>query len=76
MESILENLNDVAGVRVICSFVDDIYAVADMLTDYEKFFTAAIAETVNILIKMIIGIKIIFIVTDNEFFAFVAVNTF
>lgn len=30
MESILNNLNDVAGVRVICSFIDDIYDVADM----------------------------------------------
>ncbi len=26
-----ENLNDVAGIRVICSFIDDIYAIADML---------------------------------------------
>lgn len=30
--SIKENLNDVAGVRVICAFLDDIYHVADMLT--------------------------------------------
>lgn len=30
--SIRENLNDVAGVRVICAFLDDIYRVADMLT--------------------------------------------
>lgn len=29
-ESILENLNDVAGVRIICSFVDDIYEIATM----------------------------------------------
>ena len=26
-----ENLNDVAGVRVICSFVDDIYVLVDCL---------------------------------------------
>ena len=25
-------MNDVAGVRVICSFIDDIYKVADMLS--------------------------------------------
>lgn len=31
LASIEENLNDVAGVRVICSFVDDIYNVASML---------------------------------------------
>ncbi len=30
MESILENLNDVAGVRIICSFIEDIYMIADM----------------------------------------------
>lgn len=30
--SIMYNLNDVAGIRVICSFIDDIYDVANMLT--------------------------------------------
>lgn len=35
VESIEENLNDVAGVRVICAFVDDIYQVADMLTSQD-----------------------------------------
>lgn len=32
LESITENLHDVAGIRVICSFIDDIYEVAQMLT--------------------------------------------
>lgn len=31
VEAIAENLNDVAGVRVICPFISDIYAVAEML---------------------------------------------
>lgn len=31
LDSIVKNLYDVAGIRVICSFVDDIYEVADML---------------------------------------------
>ena len=31
VESISEHLNDVAGVRVVCPFIDDIYDVADML---------------------------------------------
>lgn len=31
LESIEKNLHDVAGIRVICSFLDDIYNVADML---------------------------------------------
>ncbi|OUP51037.1 GTP pyrophosphokinase [Lachnoclostridium sp. An181] len=32
MDEIMENLNDVAGIRVICPFIQDIYRVADMLT--------------------------------------------
>ena len=31
IHSIEGNLNDIAGIRVICSFPEDIYAVADML---------------------------------------------
>lgn len=31
IESIIANLNDVAGIRVICRFVDDIYKIARML---------------------------------------------
>lgn len=32
VENIEAKLNDVAGIRVICSFVEDIYYLADMLT--------------------------------------------
>ena len=32
VQSVFENLSDVAGVRVICAVIDDIYKVADMLT--------------------------------------------
>lgn len=32
VESAMDYLSDVAGVRVICAFIDDIYKVADMLT--------------------------------------------
>ena len=31
LDSMMRNLDDIAGVRVICSFLDDIYQVADML---------------------------------------------
>ena len=34
-KGIEENLEDVAGIRVICSFPDDIYATAKMLTDQD-----------------------------------------
>ena len=30
-ESIWENLTDVAGVRVICNYIDDVYRVAELL---------------------------------------------
>lgn len=31
LDSIVENLNDVAGIRVVCAFIKDIYFVADTL---------------------------------------------
>ena len=35
MSSILDNINDVAGVRIICAFVNDIYDVADMFASQD-----------------------------------------
>ena len=32
LPSVMEHLNDVAGIRVICSFLDDIYYIAHMLS--------------------------------------------
>jgi len=32
LESIRQNLTDVAGIRVICNYIDDIYQISDMLT--------------------------------------------
>ena len=34
-ENIQEQLNDVAGVRVVCAFIDDIYTVADLLASQD-----------------------------------------
>ena len=31
VDSAKETLNDIAGVRVVCCYIDDVYAVADML---------------------------------------------
>lgn len=31
VESARENINDIAGVRVVCCYIDDVYSVADML---------------------------------------------
>ena len=34
-QNIREHLNDVAGIRVICSFIDDIYSVAKLLSEQD-----------------------------------------
>lgn len=31
IESAKKNLNDIAGIRIICGYIDDVYAVAEML---------------------------------------------
>ena len=31
VDAIIENLSDIAGVRVVCSFTDDVYSLADSL---------------------------------------------
>ena len=31
LESVMKNLNDVAGIRVICSFIDDVYRTVEMI---------------------------------------------
>ena len=30
-DSAKQNINDIAGIRVVCSYIDDVYAVAEML---------------------------------------------
>ncbi len=35
VKSIRENLFDVAGIRVICNYVDDIYRIAELLTNQD-----------------------------------------
>ncbi len=41
VESISEHLNDVAGIRVICPFINDIYDVADMLLKQDDILLIA-----------------------------------
>ena len=31
LESAMQNVNDIAGVRVVCSYIDDVYRVAEMV---------------------------------------------
>ena len=43
----MNNLDDVAGIRVICSFVDDIYAVANMLVSQDDITVIAIKDYIK-----------------------------
>lgn len=36
-ESAREHLTDIAGVRVICCYIDDIYAISKLLTEHSSF---------------------------------------
>ncbi|MDO4329826.1 MAG: GTP pyrophosphokinase family protein [Lachnospiraceae bacterium] len=47
LESVVENLDDVAGIRVICSFMDDIYDVADMLIRQDDVRVIAIKDYIK-----------------------------
>ena len=44
VESMINHLDDIAGVRVICSFVDDIYQVAEMLMRQDDIRVIAIKD--------------------------------
>jgi len=47
LESIVNNLDDVAGIRVICAFLDDIYEVANMLTRQDDVKLIAIKDYIK-----------------------------
>lgn len=47
LESMVEHLDDVAGIRVICSFVDDIYAVSEMLIRQDDIKVIAIKDYIK-----------------------------
>lgn len=46
-ESIEENLTDVAGIRVICSFPDDIYATAKLLSEQDDITVLAVKDYIQ-----------------------------
>lgn len=47
IESLMSNLDDVAGIRVICSFIDDIYTVANMLVSQDDVVVVAIKDYIR-----------------------------
>ena len=48
IQSIVNNLNDVAGVRVVCPFISDIYAVANMLISQDDVEVMEVKDYIRI----------------------------
>lgn len=46
-ESITKNMHDIAGVRVICPFIEDIYRVAEMLTNQDDIKMITIKDYIQ-----------------------------
>lgn len=47
LSSAQERLNDIAGVRAVCYFLDDVYQLADILTAYSDFELVKKKDYVN-----------------------------
>ncbi len=47
VDAIADHLNDVAGIRVICSFIDDIYSVAEMLAKQDDITVVEIKDYIR-----------------------------
>ena len=47
LDSMINHLDDVAGIRVICSFVDDIYTVARMLVRQDDIRVIAVKDYIE-----------------------------
>lgn len=47
-ESIVQNLDDVAGIRVICPFISDIYTVANLITSQDDITVLKIKDYIKI----------------------------
>lgn len=46
-ENIQEQLNDVAGVRVVCAFIDDIYTIANLVAGQDDIKTIKIKDYIK-----------------------------
>lgn len=46
-ESAKENLTDIAGVRVICCYINDIYAIAELLTEHSEFHLRKVKDYIK-----------------------------
>ena len=46
-ENIQEHLNDVAGIRVVCAFIDDIYTIAELLSTQDDITVIQIKDYIK-----------------------------
>lgn len=58
LDSIVTNLTDIAGVRVICNYVSDVYKIADLLIKQSDIKLIAKKITLNIPRRMVIVVYI------------------
>lgn len=47
MESIVENIDDIAGIRIVCSFVPDIYRIAEMIGKQDDLTVVSIKDYIK-----------------------------
>lgn len=47
IENMVENVNDIAGIRVICSFTSDIYRVAEMISNQNDIKVLSIKDYIK-----------------------------
>lgn len=47
MENMVEHINDIAGVRIVCSFTSDIYRLAEMIGKQKEFTILYIKDYMN-----------------------------
>lgn len=47
MESIVANIDDIAGIRIVCSFVPDIYRIAEMIGKQDDLTVVSIKDYIK-----------------------------
>ena len=47
IENIQQQLNDVAGVRIVCAFIDDIYTISDLITQQDDIKVIKIKDYIK-----------------------------
>ena len=47
IENIQQQLNDVAGVRIVCAFIDDIYTISDLITQQDDIKVLKIKDYIK-----------------------------